>query len=301
MRIGLYRGDAASGPIDKILDAARDAATAGYSSFWLPQTMGMDAMAALAVVGREVPGIELGTAVVPTYPRHPVVMAQQALTAQSISGGRFVLGIGLSHQPLIEGSFGYSFDKPIRHMREYLDALLPLVRDGSVQVAGETITARASLDVRGSSPVTVLLAALGPQMLQLAGGRADGTVTWMCGPSTLEQHVVPVITAAAEEAGRDAPVIGAGFPVCVTDDPDAARVAAAKTFAIYGTLPSYQAMLAREGAEGPADVAIVGDEAAVGAQLDALRSIGVTDFVASVFGTPDDRTRTYAYLASQLA
>ena len=300
MRIGLYRGDAASGPIDKVLDAARDAATAGYASFWLPQTMGMDAMAVLAVVGREIPDLELGTAVVPTYPRHPVVMAQQALTTQSITGGRFVLGIGLSHQPLIEGSFGYSFEKPIRHMREYLDALLPLVRDGSVQVAGETITARATLDVRGSSPVRVVLAALGSQMLVLAGARADGTVTWMCGPSTLEQHVVPTITAAAAEAGRDAPMIGAGFPICVTDDPDGARVAAASTFAIYGQLPSYQAMLAREGAEGPADVAIVGDEGAVGAQLDRLRAIGVTDFVASVFGSADDRARTYAYLARVL-
>jgi 5,10-methylenetetrahydromethanopterin reductase len=300
MRIGLYRGDTASGPVEKILDAARDAASAGYASFWLPQTMGMDAMAALAVVGREVPDIELGTAVVPTYPRHPVVMAQQALTAQSITGGRFILGIGLSHQPLIEGSFGYSFEKPIRHMREYLDALLPLVREGSVQVAGETITARATVDVRGSSPVRVLLAALGPQMLQLAGARADGTVTWMCGPSTLEQHVVPTISAAAADAGREPPIIGAGFPVCVTDDPDAARAAAATTFAIYGSLPSYQAMLAREGAEGPADVAIVGDEAAVSAQLEQLRAIGVTDFVASVFGSADDRARTYAYLASLL-
>jgi F420-dependent oxidoreductase-like protein len=260
----------------------------------------MDAMAALAVVGREVPDIELGTAVVPTYPRHPVVMAQQALTTQSITGGRFILGIGLSHQPLIEGSFGYSFDKPIRHMREYLDALLPLVREGSVQVAGETITARATVDVRGSSPVRVVLAALGPQMLALAGARADGTVTWMCGPSTLEQHVVPTITVAAEEAGREAPMIGAGFPICVTSDPDGARITAASTFAIYGSLPSYQAMLAREGADGPADVAIVGDEAAVTAQLDELRAIGVTDFVASVFGSTDDRARTYAYLASIL-
>jgi 5,10-methylenetetrahydromethanopterin reductase len=300
MRIGLYRGDAASGPIDKILDAARDAASAGYSSFWLPQTMGMDAMTVLAIVGREVPDMELGTAVVPTYPRHPVVMAQQALTTQALTGGRFVLGIGLSHRPLIEGSFGYSFDKPIRHMREYLDALLPLLHEGSVQVAGETVTARATLDVRGSSPVRVLLAALGPQMLELAGARADGTVTWMCGPSTLEQHVVPTISAAAVDAGRDAPVIGAGFPMCVTDDPDAARAAASATFAIYGTLPSYQAMLAREGAEGPADVAIVGDEATVSAQLDQLRTIGVTDFVASVFGTADDRARTYAYLSSIL-
>jgi alkanesulfonate monooxygenase SsuD/methylene tetrahydromethanopterin reductase-like flavin-dependent oxidoreductase (luciferase family) len=122
----------------------------------------------------------------------------------------------------------------------------------------------------------------------------------MCGPSTLEQHVVPVITAAAGDAGREPPTIGAGFPVCVTDDPDAARVAAASTFAIYGQLPSYRAMLDREDAAGPADVAIVGDEAAVSAQLERLRVIGVTDFVVSVFGTADDRARTYAYLASLL-
>ena len=129
MRIGIYRGDASNGPIEKLIGAARDAADARFASFRLPQTMGMDAMTALAIVGREVPGIELGIAVVPTFPRHPIVMAQQALTTQALTGGRLTLGIGLSHQPIIEQSYGYSFEKPVRHMREYLDALLPLVRE----------------------------------------------------------------------------------------------------------------------------------------------------------------------------
>ena len=300
MRIGIYRGDASSGPVDKLIGAARDAADAGYTSFWLPQVMGMDAMTALAVVGHEVPTIELGIAVVPTFPRHPIVMAQQALTTQAIIGGRLTLGIGLSHQPIIEGSYGYSFDKPVRHMREYLDALLPLVRDNSVSFAGETVTARIGLDVRGATPVRVVLAALGPKMLELAGGRADGTVTWMTGPATLADHVIPTITAAARAAGRPAPMIGAGFPVCVTDDVDAARVNAAQTFAIYGTLPSYRAMLDREGAEGPGDVAIVGDEDAVAAQVAALGDLGVTDLVASIFGSKDERDRTYAFLSTLL-
>jgi len=300
VRIGIYRGDASSGPIEKLVGAARDAADAGYASFWLPQTMGMDALTALAVVGREIPEIELGIAVVPTFPRHPIVMAQQALTTQAITGGRLTLGIGLSHQPIIEGSYGYPFDKPVRHMREYLDALLPLVRNGSVSFAGETVTARIGLDVRGAAPVRVVLAALGPRMLELAGGRADGTVTWMTGPATLADHVIPTITAAARAAGRAAPMIGAGFPVCVTNDVDAARDNAARTFAIYGTLPSYRAMLDREGAEGPGDVAIVGDEDTVAAQVAALGDLGVTDLVTSIFGSKEERDRTYAFLSTLL-
>ena len=171
MRIGIYRGDASSGPIDKVIDAARDAADAGYASFWLPQTMGMDAMTALAVVGREVPDIELGIAVVPTFPRHPIVMAQQALTTQAITGGRFTLGIGLSHQPIIEGSYGYSFEKPVRHMREYLEVLLPLVREGNVSVHGRDRHRRASASTcAGRRRCGWCSLRSGPKMLELAGG-----------------------------------------------------------------------------------------------------------------------------------
>jgi len=299
VRIGIYRGDLLLGPIDAIVDAAREAVDAGFASMWLAQAFGFDAMTAIAVVGREVPDIELGTAVVPTYPRHPIVMAQQALTAQAVTGGRFVLGIGLSHAPLIESSFGYSFERPARHMREYLDALLPLVRGDAVDYEGETLTARAALDVRGASPVRVVLAAMGPQMLDLAGGVADGTVTFMTGPKTLATHIVPRIRAAAERAGRPEPMIAAAMSVTVTDDTDA-RARVEERYSMIATLPSYRAMLEREGGASPADIAFIGPEEAVRDQIRALADIGVTDLVVAANGT-DDEVRRTVELASAVA
>ena len=217
-------------------------------------------MGVLAIVGREVPRIELATGVVPTYGRHPLTMAQQALTVQGASGGRFTLGIGLSHQIVIENMFGLSFDKPLRHMREYLAVLMPLLTDGKADVDGETISTHVAVDVADRTPCPVLVAALGPKMLELAGTVTDGTVTWMTGPGDARRsHTVPTITAAAEPRG---PARHRGSspacPICVTADVDAARERAAKDFQMYGFLPSYRAMLDREGAAGPADVAIVG-------------------------------------------
>ena len=298
MRIGIFGGTTANGPIDTIVDAARAAADDGFASYWLPQIFGMDALTALAVAGREVPGIELGTAVVPTYPRHPAMLAAQALTTQAVIGGRLALGIGLSHQPVIESMFGLSFEKPVRHMREYLEILVPLVHSGSVSFAGETLTGHIGLDVKGATPFPILVAALGTKMLDLAGTVADGTVTWMTGPATIESHVVPTITAAAERAGRPAPRVGVGLPVCVTEDVAGARERAASLFEMYGTLPSYRAMLDKEGAGGPSDVAIVGDEGAVGAQVERLASVGATDLVANVFGSSGERARTRDLLRS---
>jgi len=296
MRIGIFGGDAANGPIDALVEEAKAAESEGFATYWLPQIFGVDALTALAVIGREVPRIELGTAVVPTYPRHPAMLAAQALTVQAASDGRLALGIGLSHQIVIEGMFGMSFEKPLRHMREYLDVLVPLIREGTVTAEGETLTGRLGLDVRGSSPCPVLLAALGPKMLELAGRVGDGTLTWMTGPATVEAHVVPAITEAASKAGRSAPRVGVGLPVCVTEDVENARGKAGHVFQIYGTLPSYRAMLDREGAEGPGDVAIVGDEGTVRAAIEHLASIGATDFVANVFGSAEERTRTRALL-----
>ena len=298
MRIGIFGGLSANGPFDTIVDDVRQAEQEGFVSYWLPQIFGVDALTVLAAAGREVPRIELGTAVVPTYPRHPMMLAQQALTTQEITGGRLALGIGLSHQLVIEGMFGYSFDKPLRHMRESLEVLIPLMRDGNVSFAGETVTARGAIDVQGATPPPVLLAALGPKMLELAGTVADGTVTWMTGPATIASHIAPTISEAASRAGRPAPRIGIGLPVCVTDDTDKARAAAAKGFEIYGTLPSYRAMLDREGAGGPADVAIVGDEDSVRAQILHLAEVGGTDFVGNVFGSRDERARTRELLRS---
>jgi 5,10-methylenetetrahydromethanopterin reductase len=300
MKIGIFGGDTAGRTIDDVVADARAVEADGFSSYALPQIFAHDAMGVLTVVGREVPRITLQTGVVPTYSRHPLTMAQQALTAQDASGGRFVLGIGLSHQLVIEGMFGLSFEKPVRHMREYLSVLMPLLHDGKASFKGETISTEATVGVEPRIPPRVLVAALGEQMLRLAGTVADGTVTWMTGPSTLERHTVPTITAAAQAAGRPAPEIATSLPVCVTNDIDAARARAAKDFQVYGFLPSYRAMLDREGADGPADVALVGDEATVEKQVRALADAGVTEFVASIYGSRDERAQTRALLKSML-
>jgi 5,10-methylenetetrahydromethanopterin reductase len=299
VRIGIFLGRATA--IDDIVAGAGQIAADGLAGVWLPQMFGLDALTVAAIVGREVPGIELGTAVVPTYPRHPIVMAQQALTVQAAAGGRFALGIGLSHEMVISGMFGYSFERPARHLREYLSVLLPLVRDGSVSFTGETVKAQAGVEVPGAMTPPVLVAALGPRMLRLAGSMADGTITWMVGPATLESHTVPLLRAAAVDAGRPPPRVVVGLPVCVTDDAAAARERAARIFSIYGTLPSYRAMLDREGAEGPADVAIAGDEAAVTAAVEHLGAVGATDLLANEFGSREERQRTRALLKGLVA
>jgi F420-dependent oxidoreductase-like protein len=298
MRIGIFGGDTAGRTVDDVVDQARRVAADGFSSYSLPQIFALDAMSVLTAVGREVPGIRLATGVVPTYSRHPLTMAQQALTVQAASGGRFILGIGLSHQMVIEGMFGLSFDKPVRHMREYLSVLMPLLHERTVAYHGETISTSASVGVADVPAPPVLIAALGPKMLHLAGKVADGTVTWMTGPATLASHTVPTITAAAEAAGRPAPEIFASLPICLTDDPDGARTRAATEFQVYGFLPSYRAMLDREGAENPGDVAIAGDEATVEKAMGQLRDAGVTEFVASIYGSRDERERTRSFLKS---
>jgi F420-dependent oxidoreductase-like protein len=274
------------------------AADDGFGSVWISNIFGLDALTALAVAGRDVPGIELGTAVVPTYPRHPAALAQQALTAAAATGGRLTLGIGLSHKIVIEDMYGYDYGQPLRHMREYLAVLLPLLDRRPVSFTGTTVRANVGLSVPGEGRVPVLLAALGTQMLTLAGQQAEGTVLWMTGPATVRDHVAPTLTAAAAAAGRPSPRVVCILPVCVTDDPAAARERASKIFSIYGELPSYRAMLDREGATGPGDVAVVGDEDAVAAQIRGLAEAGVTDFVAGAYARGDEAVRTRALLRS---
>ena len=289
-----------SGPLDAVTANLRTMADAGFASAWVAQVFGYDALTLLAVVGREVPDIELATGVVPTYPRHPLMLASQALTTQEACGGRLVLGIGLSHQVVIEGMLGYSYDRPARHMREYLSVLLPLLRGEQVSFEGETLktVTMAPLDVKGVTPPPVLLAALAPTMLKLAGSLTDGTVTWMTGPATVADHIVPAITKAAEAAGRGRPRVAVGLPVCITNAPDEARERASRVFVVYGHLPSYRAMLDREGAGGPQDVALVGEEAEVVAQIGRIADGGATDFMGALFGTAEERERTSGVLAS---
>ncbi len=276
-------------PFDDVAAQVAGLADAGIETAWASQIFALDALTTIAAVSREVPGIHFGTAVVPTYPRHPVMLAAQALTVQAASGGRLTLGIGLSHQMVIENVFGLSFDRPARHMREYLEILVPALAGEQVTFAGETLSASTFGPLQIAAPAPdVLVAALGTVMLDLAGRLASGTITWMTGPVTIEEHIVPTINAAAAGAGRPLPQVGVGLPVCVTGDPDGARARAAEVFAVYGHLPSYRAMLDREGAAGPADVAIVGSASEVADQVRRLAGIGATDFCGAPFGTVDE-------------
>ena len=304
MRIGIMAG-ASSGPdatLDALVELAADVERRGFSSLWMAQFFGMDALTALAVVGRDTTRIELGTAVLPTYPRHPLGMAQQAITAGVAAGGRFTLGIGLSHPVVIEGLMGLDYSRPALHMREYLEVLTRLLAGEPVQFAGERYRVNAELKIEGAQPVPLIVAALGPVMLGLAGRFASGTITWMTGPETLASYVVPTIRAAAEKAERAAPRIIAGLPFVVTDEASKVREKLSRTLQMYATLPSYRAMLDREGVASPEDVAVLGNEAEVGAVLDRLEEGGVTDFNASVL-TPDaeSKERTFAFLESRVA
>jgi F420-dependent oxidoreductase-like protein len=286
-------------PFDHVVEQVASLHEAGIETAWASQIFAYDALTALAAIGREVPDIGLGTAVVPTYPRHPVMLAGQALTVQAATGGRLTLGVGLSHQVVIENVFGQSFEKPARHMKEYLSILIPLLEGEQVSFKGETLSASTFGPLQISTPPPpVLVAALGDVMLGIAGRMASGTVTWMTGPETIESHVVPTIRNAAAEAGRPVPRIGVGLPVCVTDDVASARAKAAEVFSIYGSLPSYRAMLDREGAAGPADVAIVGSESEVKAQVRRLAAIGTTDFCGAPFGTAQEMQASIGVLAS---
>lgn len=299
MRIGTSLAEPA-GPqtLSLLRDQLKQAVDDGFSSAWMANIFGLDALTALAVAGNGVQGIEIGTAVVPTYPRHAAVLAQHALTAALALDGQLSLGIGLSHKIVIEDMYGYNFDAPATHMSEYLSILLPLLDGEAVAFGGKTMRAGIGLSAPRAGQVPVLLAALGPQMLKLAGQRTAGTILWMTGPATVRDYIVPAISTAATEAGRPAPRVVCILPVCVTSDTGDARARAAKVFEIYGHLPSYRAMLDREGATGPGDVAIVGDEDAVASQIMALADCGVTDFVAAEYASGGERRRTRSLIKS---
>ena len=304
MRIGLFVGaldlmrDVAE-RLQRISDAERD----GFDSYWLPQHFGADMLTIVAMAGAHTCRIELGTAVVPTYPRHPVALAQQALTAQVAVGGRLTLGIGVSHRSTIEGWLGLSYAHPARHIEEYLSVLRPLLRESGVDFHGKEFQVAGELQIPDADMVTcpVLMAALGPRMLEIAGRLADGTVTWMTGPNTLRDHVVPRISDAAEAAGNPPPRVCVGFPIAVTDHQERARARADRLFQHYASLPSYRSVLEREGVESPGEIAIVGNEQAVEDQLVRLADLGATDLLATIFpvdGSQTSVTRTRTLLQS---
>ena len=291
--------------VDSIVEPIRQAEADGFQSAWMGNHLNHDAMTLCALAGQATSTIELGTAVVPTYPRHPMVMAQQALTTNMACGGRFILGLGLSHKFIVEGWQGLRWATPVRHLREYLEVLNPLLDGDLVNHKGQEYRVQLNnapftqLDVPGGGRPKVLIAALGPGMLKVTGELADGTSMFWCGPNYIEQMAVPTITKAAESAGRPAPRIIAGIPISVTDKEEEARASCARVWEVYGKIYSYKNVIAAEGASGVADLAVVGDEATVRAQLKRLESIGVTDYNGAILPVPEDREapqRTYEFL-----
>ena len=289
--------------VAKVAEHAAVAAADGFAHYWLAEhpTGGFDALTVLAAVGQQVSDIELGTAIVPTFPRHPLVLAGQTLTTIDVIGPRLTLGVGLSHEVMMR-ELGIGFDKPIRHLREYLSVLMPLLREGRASFQGETISGEAQLFRPPEQPVPVLVAALGPQALGVCGRMADGTTLAWVGPRTVRDHIAPRLRAAASDAGRPEPRVLATLPVCVTSDPAQVRGVLGKNMQMYGGLPSYRAMFDREGVEGPADVAIVGSVQEVTDGIAEMRAAGVTDFAASEFYlNGDERSATRELLCNLVA
>jgi F420-dependent oxidoreductase-like protein len=304
MRIGLSGGAAS---VDRMVEQAVRAEADGFSSLWYASAVAGDPLVAMALAGRETSTIELGTAVLQTYTAHPLLQANRAASVAAAMGRPgFTLGVGPSHAPLVDGVLGMSYAHPGRHTEEYLRVLAPMLRGEEVAFDGEDFHVRTMGRVTAAPyPIPLLVSALAPRLLRVAGELADGTILWMGNAKAVSSHVAPRIHAAAEAAGRPAPRIVAGLPVAVVDDEAAGRQAAATQFAGYGELPNYRRLLDIGGAAGPADAAIVGDEASVTAQIEALFEAGATDVWAAPFPVGDDRRgsrqRTRDLLASLVA
>lgn len=293
MRIGVFIGEASGDrtSVDALLANARDAEERGFATGWVPHIpWSLDAMTAVTLAATVTTRLELATAVLPTFPRHPLALGQEALSVQAVAGGRFTLGIGPSHPVVIENMYGLSYDKPAARTAEYVEVLQAcFARTGRVQHAGEHYRVDAMLDVPGGTDVPLLVAALGPTMLELTGRLADGTVTYWADERAIGEHVAPRITASAAAAGRPAPRIVVGLPVAVVTDTDKARDRAARLFSVYEAIPTYQRILGRGAASSPVDVAVIGTEAQVRKRLQRFQDAGATDLCASVLGLDDDR------------
>jgi 5,10-methylenetetrahydromethanopterin reductase len=305
MRIGLNGSShiALGSPVSVIVDHAAEAEAAGFSSYWVAQLAVPDALTTIALMGASTSTMEIGTAVIPTWPRHPLMLAAQALTVQEAIGNRLILGIGLAHKSSVEETLKIPFVTPAKHMDEYLSVLLPALFDRKVSFTGDIWSAEveAIVGVPGGEPPTVMLAAMGPRMLKLAGGRTSGSILWLAGPKAVAEQIKPALDAAAAEAGRPAPRIVASVPVCVTDSPDDVRNLIATFLAGYNDLPSYRGVMDTEGAGGPADVSLIGSAAEVRAGIEAFAEAGVTDFAPVEFALDPTAQAATRELLTELA
>jgi len=284
MRISLFGGFR---DVESAIKDVQATEKDGFHGYWTGQIFGPDTLTIMALAGAQTERIELGTAVIPTYLHHPFSLAQQALTISATAGGRFTLGIGPSHQPVVEQMWGMSYEKPARHVREYLSVLRTLLDEGNVNFSGDVYKVMGGLGIPDKQPVPVIISALAPVMLRIAGEMADGTVTWMTGRKAIETHVVPRITRHAEEAGRPRPRVCVALPVGITNDVAATRERSGQAFSMYGTLENYRRILDIGELEGPADVGIFGTASEVEGEIKALEAAGATDLLATVFPGSD--------------
>ena len=271
----------------------------GYDSAWMPGIPnGPDVLTLFAATAHRTSRIEVGPAIVSAHGRHPVALASQALTLHDALHGRLTLGIGVSHQRVVEDFFGLDYAHPARFMTEYLQILRPLLRGEKAEVAGAMLRTSYRLDVPAPGAPSVFLAALGPQMLDVAGTWSDGAATWMVGPRTLAEHTVPLVRAAAERVGRPEPRILASLPMLLTNDDAAAATWAEEEFAMYGRLPAYKPVIEREGVDSAAGIAVYGDEGTLTKAVQRVRDAGVTDLQITTFGGDEGRRRTIEFLIS---
>ena len=312
MRIGLMLGPERGRYRHKVAQLVADAAAAerdGFTSIWVPQIPGdFDAFTAITLMGQATERVELGTAVLPIQTRHPIAMAQEVLSNQAVCEGRFTLGIGVSHHWVIEGMLGLPYERPAHEMRSYLEVLNAALRGpGSVDVENDGYRVHSPMDVTDWVPNPVLLAALGPAMLRLAGEHASGTILWLADERAVADHVVPSLTKAAAGAGRPAPRVVAGVPValCPEGEVDAARAWANRVLGHAEFCPNYQRLLDRGNAKDVGDILAAGDESTVLERLRAFRAAGVTDLAVRPLALGPDREsriesrkRTLAFLAS---
>jgi F420-dependent oxidoreductase-like protein len=281
--------------LDELIGQTRQAADAGVGSVWFSQQpLSYDAIAVAGLAGREVPGLAVGTSVVPLYPRHPLVLAGAARTAHAATGGRFTLGLGLGAQSFHQPIYGVEYPPPIRHLREQLTVLRQVFAGEAVDFAGETLDVHTA-EAAGAADVSIIVAAMGPQALRVTGELADGTLPFLAGPRTLAEEIVPTLTKAAERAGRPAPRVIAAVPVVVTGDVAAVRQTAAAQLGFYSTVPSYQKVLATEGVDHAAQLALIGDEETVAAGVRQYYEAGATEvlFAQTGLNGPADRERTW--------
>ncbi len=312
MRIGVAlptdhtRLAAEANSVETLIDQVRELAEAGLTSAWLTQRFDHDAITVAAIAAREVPGIEIGTAAVPIYPRHPIALSMQAQTVQAASHGRFTLGVGMSIKSFVEQVYGITPHPRVRHLREFLQALGSLLETGAADVAGETVVARTAFPapVPGARPrVPVLVAAAGELTLRAAGELADGALPILSGPRTLAEYTLPTITGYATAAGRPAPRVAVIVSGIVTADVAGARARAEQSMGPYGAIPAYRAALDREGVAQPSDLMAIGDEQVLADQVAAYAEAGVTELVytQTATGSAEDERRTWALLGELAA